>query len=70
MSTETVTSDLPSYDDDIGSILSKDFDEFIEVLGVNGIGEEISTVCHEVSNYSQSKDSNSKIIFLTRHPWE
>ena len=52
MSTETVTSDLPSYDDDIGSILSKDFDEFIEVLGVNGIGEEISTVCHEVSNYS------------------
>ena len=52
MSTEIVTSDVPSYDDDIGSILSEDFDEFIEVLGINGIGEEISTVCHEVSNYS------------------
>ena len=50
MSVETSTSVVPAKVDDIRSILSSDFDDFIEVLGVNGIGEEISTVCNEVIN--------------------
>ena len=51
-------------DGDIGSILSTDFDEFIEVLGSDcGMADEISVVCNEVSgnNFSTLTPSESKV---------
>ena len=47
---EATTADLDfNADEDIGSVLSWDFDEMIEVLGVTyQMDSEISKVCNEV----------------------
>ena len=44
------TAGVLTEDESIASILSTDFDEFIEILGSNcGMEDEMSIVCNEVS---------------------